>query len=123
MITKTKPNPLNLVNLYGDGGEKYASGGMIIRKAKNWFVQDSFFSDAKHCAKIAGHNVKSLNFIRAKFNKLLVPLACVVDYFGIRYEVQSLCPISINSISYGSDNEGLTFTKNCPDAEILAERI
>lgn len=48
-------------------------------------------------------------FLRCKFEKALIPLCCIIDYFGIWFEVHSLSPITINSIVWGSDNDGLTF--------------
>lgn len=45
--------------------------------------------------------------LRNQFENLIVPLACTVDYFGVRYECTSIPPISQNSLIYGSDNEGL----------------
>ena len=38
MIVQKNPTPLNLFNLYGDDGEKYAIGGMMLRRAKGWTV-------------------------------------------------------------------------------------
>ena len=32
-ICKRNPPPLNLHNMMGDGGEKYAVGGILIRRA------------------------------------------------------------------------------------------
>jgi hypothetical protein len=33
LIQKYNPAPLNLLNMFGDEGEKYVSGGMVIRRA------------------------------------------------------------------------------------------
>lgn len=54
---------------------------------------------------------------------LIVPLACVVDYYGIRFETQSLCPISLNSLVYGSDTDGLLFENNDQNAELMAQKL
>ena len=37
-IRKTNAPSLNLFNLYGDGGEKFMAGGVLVRRAKNWVV-------------------------------------------------------------------------------------
>jgi len=50
-------------------------------------------------------------------------LAAIVDYFGIRFETQSLCPLSLNSLVYGSDTDGLLFENNDINAETLASKI
>ena len=77
--------------------------------------------DHNFSSKLAALNVKSLQILRNKFENLVVPLACVVDYYGIRFEVQSFVSISSNSLVYGSDNEGLTF--NQLEAVDLAKEI
>ena len=37
-IIKKAPAPLNLLNLLGDGGEKYVVGGIYLRRAQGWTV-------------------------------------------------------------------------------------
>jgi hypothetical protein len=37
-IVKNSPAPLNLLNLLGDGGDKYIVGGIFIRRASGWTV-------------------------------------------------------------------------------------
>ena len=55
--------------------------------------------------------------LRNRIEGLVVPLASIVDYYGLKFEIQSLSPISINSLAYGSDVDGLLFT----DHDIHAE--
>jgi hypothetical protein len=38
MIVTKNPTPLNLFNLYGDDGDKFIIGGILIRKAKGWTI-------------------------------------------------------------------------------------
>jgi Clustered mitochondria len=38
IIVKKSPTPLNLFNLYGDDGDKYVIGGILIRRAKDWSI-------------------------------------------------------------------------------------
>ena len=38
LIVKKNPTPLNLYNLYGDDGDKYVLGGILIRRAKDWTI-------------------------------------------------------------------------------------
>lgn len=35
---------LNLYNLYGDDGEKFIAGGLLIRRAKDWMVSGMILS-------------------------------------------------------------------------------
>ncbi len=127
MIVKKNPTPLNLFNLYGDDGDKYVIGGIFIRRVKGWTVCNQNFEDmplmstekdenaqiqtstTESLHKIASLDVRNLSLLRGRIENLVVPLACVVDYYGNRFETQSLLPISINSIAYGSDTDGLVF--------------
>jgi len=54
---------------------------------------------------------------------LMVPLVCVIDYFGIVFEVQTPFPISINTLVYGSDTQGLLFKNDHEEAEQMAKHI
>lgn len=38
LIVKKNPTPLNLFNLYGDDGDKYVVGGILVRRAKDWTI-------------------------------------------------------------------------------------
>jgi hypothetical protein len=71
--------------------------------------------------KVASLDVRNLAIMRNRLPRLVVPLACLVDYFGIKFECQSLAPISINSVVYGSDTNGLTFTNRDAHAEAMAK--
>lgn len=37
-IIKKNPTPLNLFNLYGDDGDKFVVGGILIRRSKDWMI-------------------------------------------------------------------------------------
>lgn len=130
LVVQKSPTPLNLFNLYGDDGDKFIVGGILLRRAKDWLVCGHQLSEASQMmstakvdggkslsgsalaqvsAKIAALDVRNLALLRNRFPGLVVPLACVVDYFGVRFEAQSLAPLSVNSLAYGSDLEGLLF--------------
>ena len=124
-IVKRNVASLNLFNLYGDGGDKFMVGGLFVRRAKNWRVCGKLLSedqpqvvkgaagtniDVNHIvSKIAGLDVRALALLRHRFPKLIIPLACVVDYYGIAFEIQTPSPLTLNSLVYGSDTEGLLF--------------
>ena len=67
--------------------------------------------------------MRNLALLRNRFENLVVPLACVVDYFGLRFETQILAPLSLNSLAYGSDVDGLLFKDDDHDAEAMARAI
>jgi len=73
--------------------------------------------------KIAALDVRNLAALRNRVSRLVVPLACLVDYYGLRFECQSLAPLSMNSLVYGSDLNGLTFTNKDEHAELMAKQI
>jgi hypothetical protein len=88
-----------LLNLYGDGGEKFMAGGLFLRRAKNWMIAGKQLADDQPQVikgqagsavdvnatvnKIASLEVRALSLLRLRLPKLIIPLACVVDYFGI----------------------------------------
>ena len=104
MVVKKNPTPLNLFNIYGDDGDKYIVGGIFIRRAKGWTVSGRTFSDegtmsmttaetanmaasmSEMSAKIAALDCKNLALLRARIPNLIVPLSCIIDYYGLRFE-------------------------------------
>lgn len=95
---------MNLLNLGGDGGERFLVGGVYVRRAQDWLVANKHLSDEipmagsnvninKVVAKLASLDVRALALLRFRIPKLVVPLACVVNYYGIVFEVQS--PIAL----------------------------
>lgn len=72
---------------------------------------------------MASLDVRNLNLLRNKLENLVVPLACFVDYYGLKFETESLMPLSINSLVYGSDTDGLLFYDENQQAENMAEEI
>lgn len=73
--------------------------------------------------KIAALDVRNMATLRNRVARLVVPLACIVDYYGLRFECQSLAPLSINSLVYGSDTNGLTFSNRDEHAEMIAKLL
>jgi len=67
--------------------------------------------------------VRNLALLRCRVHNLVAPLACIVDYYGLRFEAMSLMPLSINSLVYGSDTDGLLFTDSDQEAERIAEQV
>jgi len=76
LIVQKNPTPLNLFNLYGDDGDKFIIGGLMIRKARGWTICGSQASgdNSKQAAtsasnevqgKIAALNVRNLALLRA----------------------------------------------------------
>lgn len=142
VVSKRNPPPLNLHNIMGEGGEKYAVGGILLRRAQGWTVAGQQFqvfemppesidtlgqhinSDlGEISAKLAALDVRNASLLRNKIENLIVPLSCIVDYFGQRYEAVSMVPASINSLVYGTDTDGLIFKDNDPEAQQMAKRI
>ena len=105
-IIKKNPTPLNLFNMYGDDGDKFVIGGILIRRAKDWTICGQPFTESaklhttaigpggdsgntnliETLGKIASLDVRNLAIMRNRLPRLVVPLACIVDYFGIKFE-------------------------------------
>jgi hypothetical protein len=45
MVVKRSPTPLNLFNLYGDDGDKFVIGGVLVRRAKDWSICGQPFTE------------------------------------------------------------------------------
>ena len=43
-IVKNHVAALNLYNIYGDDGDKFMAGGLLIRRAKDWYVNGKHIS-------------------------------------------------------------------------------
>lgn len=100
-VSKRQPAPLNLHNLLGDGGDKYVVGGIFLRRAQGWTVAGQQFSRfevqeddmnemgqsingdlSEISGKLAALDVRNSSLLRNRIENLVVPLACIVDYFG-----------------------------------------
>jgi hypothetical protein len=97
IVKKNLPG-LNLLNLAGDGGEKFMAGGLSARRAKDWLICGKNLTDEmpmggstinvnQVVAKLATHNARALALLRFRIPNLLIPLSCVIDYYGIVFEV------------------------------------
>ena len=64
--------------------------------------------------------MRALALLRHRIPRLIVPLACIVDYYGICFEVMSPSLLTLDTLAYGSDTDGLLFKNDDEDAEILA---
>jgi hypothetical protein len=73
--------------------------------------------------KVASLDARNLSLLRNQIENLVVPLSCIVDYFGVKFECFSIPPISLNSLVYGSDTEGLVFANQDEGAHQMAVKI
>ena len=73
--------------------------------------------------KLAALDVRNGALLRNKVDNLVVPLSCVIDYFGQRFEAISVVPASFNSLAYGSETDGLIFKNDDKEAEQMAMQI
>ena len=87
----------------GVGGDKYVCGGIFLRRARGWNVNGQQFENyemqesksplgmevtadiAELNGKLAALEVRNYSLMRNKIRGLVVPLACIVDYFGQRF--------------------------------------
>ena len=119
----------------------YIVGGIFLRRAQGWTVGGQQFSRlevhdeldtlgqninsdlGETSAKLAALDVRNAALLRNKIDNLVVPLSCVVDYFGQRFQAISLAPVSINSLVYGSDTDGQLFINKDAEAEQMARKV
>ena len=65
-IVESQATPLNLWNLYGDGGKKYTSGGMFIRHLDEWLIHGKYLLDKEQWLKLSKCNLKVNSVLRHK---------------------------------------------------------
>jgi hypothetical protein len=105
----------------GYGGQKYVVGGIIIRKAVGWTQLGQTMSpDVNY--KRAAYGARNLAYMRHKLPTLMVPLCCIVDCNGERYECHSMPSVTINTLVYGTDTDSLVF-KHAPIANSIVSEI
>ena len=79
--------------------------------------------------KSVGHELKSISAVYDAFQnnssleKLRIPLTAIVDYCGFRVLVQSLVPISSNTLKFGSRDGGLTIHTEDKIACLIMETL
>ena len=73
--------------------------------------------------KIASLEVRAFGILRNRIHKLVIPLACTIDYYGALYQIQSPCPLSLNSLAYGSDTNGVLYKDDNPGGERIAREV
>lgn len=136
-VVVKQPAVLDVHTLFGQGGYKNMVGGILIRRALGWTVCGNYLDPKKNLSstdisgpnlveinrKIAGLDARNLSLVRNRIENLVVPLSCTVDYFGVRFECLSIPPISLNTLVYGSDNEGLIFCNENEAAHQMAVKI
>ena len=122
-IVETQATPLNIFNLYGDGGKKYTSAGIFIRHCDEWMVYRKYILNKECWLRMAKHNLKAFSLLRHQYKNLIIPLCWIFEYRGESFEVQSISPLSINSLVYGSNNHGLTYSIKDLYAEEIAQKI
>ena len=73
-IVETQSTPVNLFNLYGDGGKKHVSAGMIIRHLDELLVMKKYILNKKQSKRIVRHNIKAFSILRHQIRNLIIPL-------------------------------------------------
>ncbi len=106
------------VNIGGHlGGQKYivenAAVMFKVPDASPFLSEKRDFSAAMACAnKVAGHELAGIRLLSSYFFdnrsavRVSLPLACVIDYMGLRLLAMSVLPISPLTLRYGSQNAG-----------------
>ena len=64
-----------------------------------------------------------MSMLRHRITKLVVPLACIVDYYGFFFEVQTSAPLTLSTLAYGSETEGLLLKDDDPTARFISAQV
>ena len=102
-IIKNETPDINIDNLMGDEGSKFMVGGLFVRRAKSWMVCGKILDEKEPriikgsagahidvnqvVNKIATLDVRTLAILRHRIPGLSIPLACIIDYYGLLFEV------------------------------------
>lgn len=90
----------------GAGGEKYLCKGIYFKFAVN---SGGIYPGDEEAAKVAGHELKSLNQLFSLWLRdLHFPMMILLDYRGYRLIAMSTLPITRDTIVYGSCDAGRT---------------
>lgn len=71
--------------------------------------------------KIATFEVRALSLLRNRVPRLVIPLACVIDYYGAVYQVFTPGMLSLETLVYGSQSDGLLFKDDDEDALVIVK--
>ena len=91
------------------GGIKFVSANIMFKLARS---SHGIYATHADAAKAAAHELRSLNAIvrQSVDGGISLPLFCVVDVRGWRVVAESLLPISGDTLVYGSEDQGRTFS-------------
>lgn len=67
--------------------------------------------------KVAHQSAQAYALLRFKVPKLVVPLSCVIDYYSYVFEVQTAPLLTLDSLVYGSGDNGLLYKNDDFEAE------
>jgi hypothetical protein len=118
--------PVSLGGLYGPGGDKYLAGGMVIRKAAHWDMLRDSTGEGDVAFKCALLELRALQEVRrlAGVQGVIAPLACCIDCYGHRFLCQARLPISMETMIYGSLNDGCTLIQDySPEQEAMLRSL
>eukprot|EP00771_Trimastix_marina_P000058 gnl/Trimastix_PCT/1058.p1 GENE.gnl/Trimastix_PCT/1058~~gnl/Trimastix_PCT/1058.p1 ORF type:complete len:1404 (-),score=522.83 gnl/Trimastix_PCT/1058:348-4559(-) len=107
---------------YGTDGERFIVSGILFRRAASWDLLGEDIGEGDVAFKVAGHELKGLALARARIDGVCVPLAVIVDHFGIRFMCHAIAPVDTHSLAYGS-NTGCLVVRDDPDAHEYASRV
>ena len=62
---------------------------MVIRECRNWIIGTENIGEGDIAFKYGNQEFRMLNLLRNTSKNFSVPVACLVDYVGVRYIVYS----------------------------------
>lgn len=107
LINRWKLEPQEIKYLYGLSGKKYVMGGLLIREVDSVVFGGRLYKKPEQISRFLEHKIQMMNYIRNNQETLVVPLMCVLEYYGICFLVYSISAINYDTLVYGSFTEGL----------------
>ena len=95
---------------------------MLIRECRNWIIGTENIGEGDVAFKHGNQEYRMLNLLRNTSKNFFVPLACLVDYVGVRYIVYSLCSFTTRTLVHGSNTEAI-YIENDKTGDLVSEEI
>lgn len=71
--------------------------------------------------KLTKQKLNMMNLIRKDSRDIVVPPICVINYFGLRYVIYMITPVSRDTLEYGTITQNLLVNNFLADAKLLSK--
>lgn len=113
--------PQEIKYLYGIGGRKFVLGGIVIRECKFIYFHGRRYEEPQQIFRILKHKIAMLNQLRNMQSKIVVPMACLIEYYGTYFVAHAAVAVSFDTLVYGSFTQNLLIRNSLSETDIIEE--